>query len=95
MSAPKVVYYPAPTRSFTGEEIAETFSRHAGNDGIVMVMHFMLQQRLAQATIDSTDAKLTEREAGIVAGRIQELTNFQWQISQLLEANAERKAKKK
>ena len=91
----KIVYYPAPERAFTPEQVMDVMARHAGNDDIVMVMRFLLQQRLAVATATAAEAKLTEREAGHAGGRIEELTNFQWQITQLIEATRERRGKKK
>lgn len=76
MPDPKFIYYPAPERSFSDEEMAEVFARHDGRDDILGVIRFLLQARLADATADAADSAASDAGVRHATGRIAELTDF-------------------
>jgi hypothetical protein len=81
----KEIHYHVVEPPQTQDEIQEAFSRVGRDDALARSLRWILQQRLANAVIASTEAKLTDREAGIAAGRIEEIMDLQAQISELIE----------
>jgi hypothetical protein len=81
MSEPtKVVYYPAPEKVYTREDLADIFTRFSVHDPIMLALRQVFQARFASAALDAANAKLTEREAGHAGGRIQEIADFREEI---------------
>jgi hypothetical protein len=82
MSA-KVVYYPAPARAFNKEELRAIFAKFSPGDPVIQAFRQILVERLVEATVDSTEPHLTERTAGIVAGRTQEILSLQNELAEM------------
>lgn len=76
----RVVYYPKPEKIYSVEEMREVFAPISGQDPLGCVLRQILQQRLANATVDAAAVQATEREAGHAAGRIQELMDLTSEI---------------
>lgn len=81
MPATKIIYYPAPATPLTREEIEHIFARFDPSDEIMVALRQILAERLAYATADSTEPRLNERFAGIVAGRIHEIASLQQELT--------------
>jgi hypothetical protein len=80
MSSAQIVYYPAPPKVYSPEEMREVFSRFHTNDPVIAVLKQIFQVRFANAAIDAAALALTEREAGHVGGRIAEITDFRREL---------------
>lgn len=79
-SPPKIVYYPAPSKVYSKEELRGIFSAFHPNDPIIAAIKQLFQVRFANAALDAAQPKLSEREAGHAGGRIQEVTDFRDEI---------------
>lgn len=86
MKRSAVVYYPAPQTPLTSDDLRETFATLHRSDPLPRALNQILSERLAAATIASTVPKLTEREAGICAGRITEIAGLQAELAGYLAA---------
>lgn len=82
MSA-KIVHYPAPARAFNKEELRAVFAKFSSGDPIMQALRQILVERLVEAMVDSTEPHLTERTAGIVAGRTQEILSLQNELAEM------------
>jgi hypothetical protein len=74
MSTPKpvsVVYYPAPTTPLTRDEMQEVFAKIGRHDALWQALTQLLQERLAQATVDAAQGEAH------APGRLQELLALQ------------------
>ena len=71
MKRPTVVYYPAPSAALTSEDLRGTFATLHRSDPLPR----------AAATIAVTDPRLSERAAGICAGRIAEIASLQAELA--------------
>jgi hypothetical protein len=76
----RVVYYPAPEKIYTNEELGEIFARFSVHDPILVALRQVFQARFASAALDAANPRLTEREAGHAGGRIQEIADFREEI---------------
>jgi hypothetical protein len=79
MSA-NIVYYPAPPKVYSPEEMREIFSRFHVNDPVIAVLKQIFQVRFANAAIDAAAEGLSERQAGHAGGRIAEITDFRREL---------------
>jgi hypothetical protein len=79
-SPPKIVYYPAPPKVYSKEDMRGIFSAFHPNDPIIAAITQIFQVRFANAALDAAQTKLSEREAGHAGGRIQEITDFRDEI---------------
>lgn len=87
MSTPtQIVYYPAPVKVYSTEEMRDIFSRFNVNDPVISALRQIFQTRFAQASLDAAALRMTEREAGHAGGRIQEITDFRAELLGYLEA---------
>lgn len=81
MSEPiKIVYYPAPPKAYSKEELREIFCKFHVNDPIIAAIKQIFQVRFANASLDAAQLRLTEREAGHAGGRIHEITDFREEL---------------
>jgi hypothetical protein len=87
MKAP-LIYYPAPEKALTNEEINHIFGLFAPTDPIMVAFRQILVERLVLATVDAVEPSLTERTAGMVAGRIQEISSLQQELADFFKAGA-------
>jgi len=77
MSEPiRIVYFPAPGKIFTPEEMTEIFSAFSPKDPVILALRQIFQARFASAAMDAAAPNLSERSAGHAGGRIQEITDF-------------------
>jgi hypothetical protein len=81
MKRPTVVYYPAPAAALTSEDLRGTFATLHRSDPLPRALNQILSERLAAATIAVTDPRLSERAAGICAGRIAEIASLQAELA--------------
>ena len=81
----KIVYYPAPGKVYSPEEIAEAFSALNVNDTVPAVLRQILQQRLAGATVEVGSRDLTPEQRAHAAGRLSELMNISHEIFEHME----------
>src|SRR4051812_3653996 len=84
MSA-QIVYYPAPPKVYSPEEMREIFSRFHVNDPVIAVLRQIFQVRFANAATDAAAEALTERQAGHAGGRIAEITDFRRELLSYLK----------
>ena len=81
MKRPAVVYYPALATPLTSEDLRATFATLHRSDPLSRALNQILSERLAAATIAVTDPRLSERAAGMCAGRIAELASLQAELA--------------
>lgn len=79
----KRIYYPSAETPMTNDEIALELAQLAKKDRLWQALMQTLQERLAMATVDSTEVELTERSAGHAAGRLFEITQIQERLDQM------------
>lgn len=92
MPRPTPIFYPAPVTPLTIEEIKHTFSQFHAGDPIMVALRQILAERLAGATADNIEPRLNERQAGMVAGRMQEISSLQDELNTFTAASALRAA---
>lgn len=85
----KVIFYPAPEKALSPDEIKQVFARFSEKDDIMVALRQILTMRLANATQESTEPDLTERTAGIAAGRLTEISELQDELAGYHRAAAE------
>jgi len=88
------MYYPAPERLFTEEEIAEVLARYDGRDDLLGVIRHLLHRRLAEAVAASADEVASDAVVRHAGGRMQELTSFAEELSRRFEQAKANKHKK-
>ena len=81
MTRPAGVYDPAPATPLTSEDLRATFATLHRSDPLPRALNQILSERLAAATIAVTDPRLSERAAGMCAGRIAELASLQAELA--------------
>ncbi len=84
-----VVFYPSAGPLLSREEMNEIFAKFSPGDDIMVAFRQILAQRLAQATSDNIDPKLNERAAGMIAGRMQEVSEIQSELASFHAGGAE------
>ena len=89
MKSPTVIFYPAPALPLTRDEIQHVFAQFAPGDPIMVALRQILAERLAAATGDNLEPRLNERLAGMVAGRMQEISSLQQEFETLHKGAAE------
>lgn len=80
------VFLQIGPKAMTREEIAEAFAPLSVSDPLARALLQILAERQIQATVSSTDPRLSEREAGIAAGRITEVLDLSREVLGLLRA---------
>lgn len=82
METPTIIYYPAPERALTPQELAATLGTALdGNPKLEQALRQALAQRLAFATAECADPKLGERAAGHAGGRAAEILSLQHELA--------------
>lgn len=84
--AATVVHYPSPERPLTKEELEEIFSRLGRNDALWLALMQLLQDRLANATVDAAEGHPH------AAGRLQEILGLQQTLSAFRKGREARKS---
>jgi hypothetical protein len=90
MSA-KTVYFIESQPPLTRDEIAKLFGKMHERDPVPRALRQIVQERIAQATSDNTNPKMTEREAGHAAGRLTELLDLATELTELVRAQPKQK----
>lgn len=80
----KAVYFIETEKPLGREDIEKLFAKMGPRDPIPRALRQILLERVAAATVDVTAEKLTEREAGIAAGRLSELLAVVEQLTSLV-----------
>lgn len=88
MKRPAVVYYPAAATPLTPADLRASFAALHVSDPVPRALYQILSERLAAATIASTAPRLSEREAGLCAGRIAEIASLQAELAGYLAPGA-------
>ena len=88
MTAPRIIYYPAPSRPMTPEELTAEFAKLGRNDPLWLAIMQLLQARLANAIVAAANSEAT------AAGRLDELLNLQQEFAAYRDSGAgQRRAK--
>ncbi len=75
MPAATVVHYPSHETPLSPADLEAVFARLGRNDALWLALMQLLQERLANATVDAANADLH------AAGRLQEILGLQQQLS--------------
>lgn len=94
MSEKTVVFYPTTGALLTRADMDQIFAQYSAADPIMVAFRQILAQRLAQATSDNIDTDLNERAAGMIAGRMQEVSEIQSELASFHAAGAELRRKR-
>ena len=81
MKRSAVVYYPAASTPLSHADLRATFATLHRSDPLPRALNQILSERLAAATIACTAPRLSEREAGLCAGRIAEIASLQAELA--------------
>lgn len=76
----KIIYYPAPAKFYSEDDLREIFSRYSETDPLAMALKQIFQVRFADAAVEAAALNLTERQAGHAGGRIAEISAFREEI---------------
>jgi len=87
MTAPRLVYYPATAAHLHPAAVAEEFAKLGRNDALWQAFMQILQERLANATVDAANGEPA------AAGRLQEILGLQQQLSALRHGEPKKPAR--
>lgn len=90
-SPPVIVFVNLPGRPLAKEEIDQIIGRISRSDEQWNALFQFFQRRMYAALIESTAGRLTEREAGIAAGRVAEINGIMEELAEMLDAGVKRK----
>jgi len=82
-----VVYYPSPETPLAPADLEEIFGRLGRNDALWGALMQLLQERLANATVDAANGDLN------APGRLQEILGLQAQLSAFRRGREKPKAR--
>jgi hypothetical protein len=82
----KIIFAPTPGRQLKPEEVAAIIGRLSRSDEQWNALYHVMQRRLMNAAVDSSDPRLSDREAGHAGGRVSEILDLMGELSGYLDA---------
>ncbi len=88
MSRAITVYYPAPTKSLTKDEVAALFAKLGKDSPIWGALRQIIQERTADTMGALTDQRLSAEQLTRAAGRLEELLSLHGELAGYIEPRA-------